>query len=92
MENETGLPLNQLLVYVERAVRGDRRLRVGLFRECQRLSRLEAAPPEERRLGETLSRILMGDRSPDLITLPDEMADEIRDLLARLPHAGGSKP
>ncbi len=79
-----GLPLDQLLGYVEQAVRGDRRLLVGLFRQFQRLAHHPSAPPEERRLGEVLSRVLMGDRSPDLSGLPDDMTEEISLWLAHL--------
>jgi hypothetical protein len=42
------LTLEQLLVFVERAARGDRRLLVSLFRQFQQLARLPQAPPEER--------------------------------------------
>lgn len=79
-----GLPLDQLLGYVERAVCGDRRLLVGLFRQFQRLAHHPSAPPDERRLGEVLSLVLMGDRSPDLSGLPDDMAAEITAWLAHL--------
>lgn len=78
--------LEQLLVYVERAVRGDRRLLVELFRQLQRLAKLSSAPPEDRMLGEILSRILMGDRKPDLSALPPDLASEIQDMLNRLKN------
>jgi hypothetical protein len=81
---EPGVPLDQLLGYVERAVRGDRRLLVQLFRQMQRLAHLPSAPPEERRLGEILSLILMGERKPLLDDLPPEMAEEIREMLKRI--------
>jgi hypothetical protein len=79
-----GLPLDQLLGYVEQAVHGDRRLLVGLFRQLQVLAHHPTAPPEERRLGEVLSLVLMGDRSPDLSGLPEDMAEEIRVWVERL--------
>lgn len=78
------ITLDQLLVFVERAVRGERRLLVELFRQFQRLASLPEAPPEERLLGEILSRVLMGDRDPDLSALPPEAAEEIRAMLERL--------
>lgn len=81
---ETGVPLDQLLGYVERAVRGDRRLLVQLFRQMQRLAHLPAAPPVERRLGEILSMILMGERKPLLDDLPPDMAEEIQEMLRRI--------
>jgi hypothetical protein len=82
----TGQPvtLETLLEVVERAVRGDRRLLVQLFRRFQQLAHLPGAPAEERLLGEILSRVLMGDRSPDLSALPADMAEEIETMLARL--------
>ena len=79
-----GVPLDILLGYVERAVRGDRLLLVQLFRELQRLAHLKGAPPEERCLGEVLSLVLMGDRCPDLSGLPAEAAKEIQSMLGRL--------
>ncbi|MFM8320920.1 MAG: hypothetical protein ACKOC5_08415 [Chloroflexota bacterium] len=81
---DQGIPLDQLLSYVERAVRGDRRLLTGLFRQFQRLAHHPSAPPEERRLGEVLSLVLMGDRSPDVSGLPADMAEEIGELMRRL--------
>jgi hypothetical protein len=78
------ITIEQLLVYVERAVRGDRQLLVGLFRQFQRLAGLSTAPPEERLLGEILGRVLMGEREPDLSMLPAELAEEIQAMLERL--------
>jgi len=82
--DQPGLGLEQLLRYVERAVQGDRRLLVALFRQMQRLAHHPTAPPEERRLGEILSLVLMGDRKPDLRGLPPDMADEITNWLEHL--------
>jgi hypothetical protein len=76
--------LDQLLLYVERAVRSDRRLLIQLFRTFQQLSSHPSAPSEDRALGEILSRILMGDRQPDLSGLPSDMANEVNDLVERL--------
>lgn len=82
--SEPGVPLDQLLEYVERAVRGDRPLLVSLFRQFQRLAHHPDAPEEERRLGEILSQILMGERRPDLGCLPADMVADIEELLVRL--------
>lgn len=79
-----GVPLDQLLAYVAQALHGDRRLRAGLFRQFQRLAQHPTAPPEERRLGAILARLLMGDRTPDLSGLPDDMRQEIEAWLVRL--------
>ena len=83
-----GLPLETLLEYVQRAVNGDRRLLVQLFREMQRLAHHPTAPPEERALGEVLSLVLMGERRPDLSALPVDMALEIEQMLdaEKSPH------
>ncbi len=82
--NHTPLTLDQLLAYASRALRGDRRLLAQLFRQMQRLANLPEAPPEERALGEVMSRILIGEREPDLSALPDDMAGEIRQWLQDL--------
>ncbi len=79
-----GAPLDQILSFVERAIKGDRRLLVQLFHTFQRLTHLPEAPPEERQLGEILSQILMGDRHPDLTGLPSDMVEEIQAFLNRL--------
>jgi hypothetical protein len=84
LEQTGGVSLETLLEYVERAVRGDRRLLVQLFRTFQQLAGLPDAPPEERALGATLSLVLMGEREPDLSALPCDMAGEVRGLLVRL--------
>jgi hypothetical protein len=84
LDEQAGAPLDQLLAYIERAVRGDRRLRVQLFREMQRLAHHPSAPLEERCLGEVLSRVLMGDRQPDLSGLPEDMAVEVQTTLDKL--------
>jgi hypothetical protein len=81
---QTGAPLDQVLEYIERAVRGDRRLRVQLFWQMQRLAHLPGAPIEERRLGEILCAVLMGERNPDLSGLPEEMVEELQGFLGRI--------
>jgi hypothetical protein len=81
---QPGVPLDQLLVYVEQAVRGDRHLLVQLFRQFQLLAHHPTAPGEERLLGEILCLVLMGERHPDLSRLPGEMAADIQEMLDRL--------
>lgn len=84
---EPGLGLDELLTFVEQAVHGDRRLLTQLFRTFQQLSHHPTAPDEERRLGEVLSRILIGDRQPDLSGLAPDMREEIQAWLERLNPA-----
>jgi hypothetical protein len=86
--NHTPLTLDQLLSYARRALGGDRRLLAQLFRQMQRLANLPEAPPEERALGEVMSRILIGERQPDLSALPDDMAGEIRQWLHGIEPPG----
>lgn len=86
---QQGISLEQLLVYVERAVQQDRRLLVQLFRELQQLAHHPSVPPEEQAVGEVLSRVLMGDRSPDLSHLPPDMAGEVQQMLDRLRDRAG---
>jgi hypothetical protein len=81
------LTLEKLLGLVEHSVRGDRRLLVQLFRTLQQLARLPSAPPDEQALGEVLSRVLMGDRQPDLTSLPPDVAEEVQAMLDRLKVA-----
>jgi hypothetical protein len=78
------MTLAQLLVYVERAVGGDRRLLVQLQRTFQQMSSHPQVPPQERRLGQVLSQVLMGDRDPDLTGLPEDAARELSRMLERL--------
>jgi hypothetical protein len=82
------MTLEELLAYTGRAVGGDRRLLAQLFRQMQRLANLPDAPPEERALGEVMSRILIGEREPDLSALPDDMAGEIRQWLKGILPTG----
>lgn len=81
---DEGITLETLWTYVEQAVRGDRKLRAQLFRTMQRLANHPSAPCEERALGAVISQVLMGDRDPDLSSLPGEIAEEVRLLLQRL--------
>jgi len=78
------MTLQQLLVYVERAVRGDRKLLVQLQRTFQQMASRPQVPPQERLLGEILSRVLMGDQDPDLSGLPEGAAREVAQMLERL--------
>lgn len=81
---EPEVTLEQLLEFVERAVRGDRNLLVGLFRTLQQLANHPTAPPEERALGEILSQVLMGESNPDLSGLSPGMREEVAASLARI--------
>jgi hypothetical protein len=82
--NPSGVKLEEVLVYVERALSGDRKLSNQLFQTFLQLSNHPSAPPEERALGRVLGRILIGEREPDLSELHPEMAAEIKALLERL--------
>jgi hypothetical protein len=85
---QQGVPLDQLLGYIERAACGERLLLVRLFRTMQQLARHPDALPEDRALGEILSQVLMGEREPDLSRLTPEMAEEVEAMLHRIrkPH------
>lgn len=85
---QQGVSLQQVIGYVERAMNGDRRLLVQLFHQFQTLARQPGIPLPERRLGEVLSLILMGEREPDLDGLDPEAAEEMTELLARLAKKG----
>lgn len=84
MGNEDGVPLEQLLAYVERAVRGDVNLHMQLLGTMRQLANHPTAPPEERALGDVLLAVLLGDRQPELGQLPPEAAEDVRALLERL--------
>jgi hypothetical protein len=84
MANEEGVPLDELLIYVERAVRGDLNLHIQLLETMRRLAGHPTAPPEERALGDVVVSILLGDHDPDFDRLPPEAAAEVQDLLERL--------
>mgnify|MGYP001007747248 CR=1 FL=1 len=83
-----GVSLQQVFKYVEQALNGDRRLRVQLFRQFQALARQPGVPLPERRLGEVLSMVLIGEREPDLDGLDAQAAKEMIGLLARLAKFG----
>ena len=84
-ENEQqGVSLQQVLVYVERALTSDRRLLVQLYHQFQQLAKQPGVPAAENQLGEVLCSILIGEREPDLDSLEPEAAQEIQELLARL--------
>jgi hypothetical protein len=80
------MTLQQLLVYVERAVRGDRKLLVQLQHTFQQKTSQPGVPAEERRLGNVLIQVLMGDRDPDLTGLPEDAAQELAQMLQRLKN------
>lgn len=81
--NAEPVSLTEVLAYIERALRGDRRLLTQLFREFQQLANHPSAPQEERALGEVLGRILIGDRNPDLSRLDSEAAEELAEWLGK---------
>ncbi|MEJ2706979.1 MAG: hypothetical protein P8074_05130 [Anaerolineales bacterium] len=81
---QSGVTLQQLLVYVERAVRGDRKLLVQLQRTFQQMTSHPGVPTEERLLGSVLIQVLMGDRDPVLTELPEDAAQEVTQMLQRL--------
>lgn len=78
---ENGVSLEEILVYVERALKGDRQLRSQLFTEFQQLANHPDAPAEERALGMALARILVGNFEPDLSGLAPEAAEEMKTFL-----------
>jgi hypothetical protein len=84
-ENEQqGVSLQQVLVYVERALTSDRRLLVQLYYQFQQMAKRPGVPGAESQLGEVLCSILIGEREPDLDKLDPEAAQDIQELLARL--------
>lgn len=84
MADQEGVPLDELLAYVERAVRGDLNLQIQLLETMRRLAGHPTAPAEERALGDVVVAILLGDRDPDLNRLPPEAAADVQELLERL--------
>lgn len=84
MGNEDGVPLDELLAYIERAMRGDVNLHMQLLETMRRLANHPTAPPEERSLGEVLVAVLLGEREPDLSKLPTEAAEDVHALVERL--------
>jgi hypothetical protein len=81
MTEDAGVPLNVLLSYVDRGIKGDRKLFVALYRQMQRLAHHPEAPADERRLGELLCQVMIGERHPDLAGLPEDVAGEVKAWL-----------
>ena len=81
------LTLEQLLVFVERALNGDRLLLVQLYHELQRLAQHPSAPAEERALADVLCRVLMGGMPTDISHLPQSMQEELEGLFGRMKSA-----
>ena len=50
----------------------------------ERLASAPQAPDTVRALARVLTRVLAGERDPDLSQLPDDLAGPVRDLLGRL--------
>lgn len=84
MSNEDGVRLDELLAYIERAVRGDVNLHTQLLETMRRLANHPTAPPEERALGDVLVAVLLGERQPDLAKLAPEAAEDVHALSERL--------
>jgi hypothetical protein len=84
MSDQNGVPLDELLAYIERAVRGDVNLHMQLLETMRRLANHPTAPPAERALGEVLVAVLLGERQPNLDKLPPEAAEDVRALLEKL--------
>lgn len=84
MSSREGVPVEEVLAYIERAVGGDVNLQMQLLETMRQLARHPTAPREERALGEALSQVLVGERDPDLSELDPEAAEEVRGLLDRL--------
>ena len=87
MANKEGVPLDRLLVLVERAVRGDPNLQIQLIETMRQLAGHPTAPRDERALGDVIAAILIGNREPNLSKLPPEAAKEVQRLLKRLSQA-----
>jgi hypothetical protein len=87
MVNEQGVPLDRLLLLIERAIRGDPNLQMQLIETMRQLANHPTAPREERALGDALTAILIGNRRPDLSNLPPDAAQEVQGLLERLSSA-----
>jgi hypothetical protein len=87
MADEQGVPLDRLLLLIERAVRGDPNLQMQLIETMRQLANHPTAPPEEHALGDVLTAILIGNREPDLSKLPPDAAEEVQQLLERLSSA-----
>ncbi|MEW6031068.1 MAG: tetratricopeptide repeat protein [Chloroflexota bacterium] len=77
-----GITLPQLLELVERAAGGDKALGGQLFTAFQQMSRAE--DPSTSALGKALGLIVLGEKNPDLSSLPDELASAVRGMLGRL--------
>lgn len=83
-DSAEGLTLDRLLIYVERALRGDQRLHAQLLATMEQLAGHPTAPEEERALGKVLTQILNGERRPDLSGLDAEAAEQVRDFVSHL--------
>jgi hypothetical protein len=85
--DEQGVPLDRLLLLIERAIHGDPNLQMQLIETMRQLANHPTAPREERALGDVLTGILIGNREPDLSKLPPDAAEEVGRLLERLSSA-----
>ena len=83
-QQQGDITLPQLLELVERAAGGDQELGGQLFGAFQQMAQDEN--PEMSELGNVLLRVLVGEREPNLDSLPDEVASAVRGLLGRLKN------
>lgn len=85
--DEQGVPLDRLLLLIERAIHGDPNLQMQLIETMRQLANHPTAPRAERALGDVLTGILIGNREPNLSKLPPDAAEEVGRLLERLSSA-----
>lgn len=83
-EQQQGVTLPQLIELVERAEGGDKELGGQLFTAFQQMAR--ADDPGMSALGNVLLRIVIGERSPDLSGLPNDVASMVRGMLGRMKN------
>lgn len=70
--------------YVAHACRGDTALGRQLSQLTQQMAGDPNQPQEHRALGRVLTRILAGERTPDLSALPPELAQAVQEMLDSL--------
>ncbi|RJP54125.1 MAG: hypothetical protein C4583_03445 [Anaerolineaceae bacterium] len=71
--------------FIARAIQSAREKRPdaeGYFKSAQKMAADSSAPKELQELGKVLQRIMIGDKNPDLSSLPKELADLITNFLA----------
>jgi tetratricopeptide (TPR) repeat protein len=78
------ISLPQFLELVEQAVREGGEEAQKVWQVADQMASDPQAPEELRTLGQILTRVLSGDTTPDISSLPEGLAGDIRDLLERL--------